>query len=271
MSDTGFIYTYWKKQQQLFNNYFSCLKKYPATDAVREIRTTIKKLRATLRLYVLMTEEKLLKYPLTQTEDFFTVIGSQRDIEVSLETLKSFEKDAGSTHPQLKRCLRSLLDISLQWTSKAVQQYKKKELGAVTLLLKSESSTIDDEKTKEKLVLIIETALVDCKNYFKQPHKLRQHLKEIYYWIKMGQESSLVEISYTEALHEILKLFGDWRNRQVFKTRIRHIRKDHLPKSFAEYEPIKIIEKKAAEEAEELLKTALVQTRQLLKKIGPKK
>ena len=87
----------------------------------------------------------------------------------------------------------------------------------------------------------------------------------------MGEESLSLEFEYTEELHRILAGFGDWRNMQVFHARIRHIRKDYLPKSFDEYESIKIIENDSKEKAENLLKTTLTKTRQLLKKIDPEK
>ena len=270
MSDTGFIYTYWKKQQQLFNKYFIVFKKYPETEAVREIRTTVKKFRAAFRLYLLFTEEKIDKYPLTVTEDFFAVLGIQRDIEVSLELLRNFEKKLIRTHPETKRCLRAILAISRNWTSKAVRKFKKKELVIVARLLKNGSAG-GTEGSKDKLRDIIETSLADSKNYFKEPHLLRQHLKEIYYWIKMGQESLSMEFEYTEELQKILNGFGDWRNIQVFHARTRHIRKDYLPKSYKEYESIKIIEKDSKEMAGQLLKTTLTKTRQLLKKIDPEK
>jgi hypothetical protein len=49
--------------------------------------------------------------------------------------------------------------------------------------LKNEKRDIKQEELKQKIAGIINTRIADCRDHFNKPHKLRQSLKEIYYWI----------------------------------------------------------------------------------------
>lgn len=267
MNNHNFIYLFWKKELLVFSKNLFVLKKYPDTNTVHDIRVSIKKLRAALELYVLISEEQLLAYPLKETEVFFNILGRQRDIEICLELLKSSEKDTGRVFNELKRSFRTILNTSRNWTIKAAKDYKKRELAAVALLLKTEKLPIENEELTTRIHAIIASHLAGSKKYFKQPHKLRQYLKGIYYWIKMIQEQLSVQIDYEKQLHQVLDDFGAWQDLQVFETRIKHFRKDFLPKSFAEYDSVKKLEADVLAKKQELLKAALNKTRHLIRKL----
>jgi hypothetical protein len=159
------------------------------------------------------------------------------------------------------------LSISYKWTKKAVEAYKKKELAAIALMLKTEASLIANEELKIKVAVVIGSHLADSRNYFKQPHKLRQNLKEIYFWIKIIQETLHYGVEYETELHQVLDDFGHWQDLQVLETRIKHFRKDFLPKSFQEYESVKTLETDVKEKKENLLKATLNKTDRLLTKV----
>jgi hypothetical protein len=52
----------------------------------------------------------------------------------------------------------------------------------------------------------------------------------------------------------------------VFEMKIKHFRKDYLPKTFSDYESTKMLEGVVKEKKEKLLKLALNKTRSLLRK-----
>jgi len=267
MSKYNFIYACWKKELQVFNKNLAALKKHPDTNTVHDIRVSIKKLRAALELYILVSEDRLLAYPLKETEDFFNILGRQRDIEICLYLLRDFEKDKRRVFNELKRHFRAILNSSFNWTIKAAKEYKKKEITSVALLLKTETLPLANEETETKVHSLITSYLTGCKKYYKQPHRLRQYLKGIYYWIKMIQEQLSVQIAYEKQLHQVLDDFGVWQDLQVFETRIKHFRKDFLPKSFAEYESVKMLETEVLKRKQKLLKATLNKTSRLIKKI----
>lgn len=265
MNYRNIVFPCWKKEQDVFNKNLAVLKQQPETNAVHDIRVTIKKLRALLRLYVFLTEEQLWKYPLKETEDLFTILGKQRDIEICLELLQDLEKETSKKYPEFRRYLDAALNTAQQWTTNAVRTYKKKELSAVALMLKTESIPLTNEELKLKAIRIIALQLSGCSAYFKQPHQLRQQFKEIYYWIKMAGEILAVRVDYEKKLHPLLDEFGEWQDMQVLETRTRHFRKDHLPRAFPEYESLKKLEAVIKEKGEALLKTTLNKTRHLIK------
>jgi len=267
MSKYNFIYACWKKELQVFDKNLAALKKHPDTNAVHDIRVSIKKLRSALELYVLISENRLLAYPLKETEDFFNILGRQRDIEICLDLLRDFEKDKRRVFNELKRYFSAILKSSFNWTIKAAKEYNKKEIASVSFLLKTETLPLANEETGTKVHPLITFYLTGCKKYYKQPHRLRQYLKGTYYWIKMIQEQLSVQIAYEKQLHQVLDDFGVWQDLQVFETRIKHFRKDFLPKSFAEYESVKMLETEVLKRKQKLLKATLNKTSRLIKKI----
>ena len=263
MAYLNFLYQYWKEEQQVFNKNLAILKEHSDKDAVHDLRVAVKKLRATLEIYVLLTKEPLWDYPLKETENLFTICGKQRDIEISLEVLTLLEKETSKKYQEFNRFLNSLLRTAIKWTSKAVTEYKKKELGAIATLLKTERS----ENIQTDLVSVIKTQLPECRNYYKKPHRLRQFLKEIYYWIKMIPGSSEEVKQYEKTIHDVLDDLGHWQDLKMFETRLRHFRKDYLPKAFSEYNQIEDLQKLIKEKEQKLLRKALGKIRQLVKKI----
>jgi CHAD domain-containing protein len=266
MGYTDFILIHWKKEQKVFNKNLAVLKQHPEKEAVHDLRVAVKKLRAALELYFLISEKPWQENPLKETEKLFSILGKQRDIEICLELIAISEKETGEKYAALKYYLRSLLSVACKWTKKAVQHYKKKELAGIALLLKDETLVIEEEELKHKIAGIINTRLTNCRNYYKKPHKLRQYLKEIYYWIKMIPGSLLFPVEYEKELQLLLDDFGNWQNLSVFEIRLKHFRKDYLPKTFPEYETTKMLRAAIKEKKEKLLKLALNRTRSLLKK-----
>ncbi len=266
MGYTDFIFILWKKEQRVFSKNLAVLKKQADKNAVHDLRVAVKKLRAALELYLLISEKPLQEDPLKETEQLFSILGKQRDIEICLEIIEASEKETGKKYAALKYYFRTVLSVAYQWTKKAVLQYKKKELEETAILLESETQVIEQEELKHKIAGIINARFADSRNYYKKPHKLRQNLKEIYYWIKMIPESLFFGVEYEKELHDVLDDFGNWQNLTVFEIKLKHFRKDYLPKTFPEYDSTKMLEAAVKEKKENLLRLALNQTSSLLKK-----
>lgn len=266
MGYTDFIFICWKKERKVFYKNLAVLKQHPGKKAVHDLRVAVKKLRAALELYLLISEKLLPEDPLKETEQLFSILGKQRDIEICLEIIDASEKETCKKYAALKYYFRSVLSVACTWTKKAVQQYNRKELEEIAVLLKNETQIIEEEELKQKIAGIINTHLANCKNYFKKPHKLRQYLKEIYYWINMFPESLAIGIEYEKELHDVLDDFGNWQNLTVFEIKLKHFRKDYLPKTFSEYDSTKMLEAVVKEKKEKLLSVALNKTRSLLRK-----
>lgn len=266
MGYSDFILTYWEKEQRVFTRNLAVLKKHPAKKAVHDLRVAVKKLRAALELHWLISGKSLAEEPLKETEQFFTTLGKQRDIEICLEIIDENEKETGKKYAVLKNYFVSVLSFAYEWSGNAAQQYKKKELAEIALLLKDDAGVYEQDELKHKITGIINTHLVNCKSYYIKPHKLRQKLKEIYYWIKMIPGSIIPRAEYEEELNQVLEDFGNWQNLVVAEIKIKHFRKDYLPGTSPEYDATKMLEATIKEKKDALLKVAIDKTRTLLKK-----
>lgn len=266
MGNTDFIFTSWEKEQKIFYKNFAALKKHPGKKAVHILRVAVKKLRAALELYLLIPEKTLPDDPIPETEQLFSILGKQRDLEICLELIDIFEKETGIKYTELKYYFRTVLSVAHKWTKKAVLQYKRKELDEIALLLKTATQVNEPENLKNKIKGIINTHLSNCRKYYKKPHKLRQYLKEIYYWTKMIPASLLFPVEFEKELQQVLDDFGNWQNLTVFEIKLKHFRKDYLPKKFPEYVTTKIMEAGVKEKKEKLLIVALNKTGGLMKK-----
>ena len=267
MDTTDFIHVLWKKEQREFNKNISVLKKHPAKKAVHDLRVAVKKLRAATELYYHVSEKPLPEDLLNETEKLFSILGKQRDVEICLEIIDKVQKETGKKYPQLKYYFRTILSVAQNWSKKAINNYKKKELDNLSIKIKDEMPVIEEDKLKNKIINIINTHLAGSTDLYKKPHKLRQQLKEIYYWIKMLPESIFNRYEYDKDLHQLLEDFGNWQNFIVFEIKLKHFRKDYLPKTFSEYESIKLLDADIKEKKERLLKDALYKTRILLKQV----
>lgn len=268
MAETGFILSYFEKEQKVFNKNLSILKKNTGKKAVHDIRVAVKKIRAAMHLFFLTSEKSLPEDLLPRTDQLFSVLGKQRDIEICIEIIDTFQKDAGKKYPELKKHFRSALAVTYKWTKNEVGQYKKKELANLVLMIKNTISGIEENELKSKIAFIINSHLAGIKDLFKKPHKLRQQLKEIYYWIKMIPQALFNGFAYEKNLQQLLEDFGNWQNLVVFEIKLRHFRKDFLPKTFSEYGSIKLLEADIKEKKDKLLKISLSKTRRLLKQLA---
>jgi hypothetical protein len=153
------------------------------------------------------------------------------------------------------------------WSHHALKNYREEELNGLTLLLSKDADETDKDWLIKKTIEIINEQLLQIKNYYRQPHKMRKLLKDVYYWLKMLPKDSISNTSLEKKLEKVLDDFGNWQNAEVLLSKARHFRKDSLPVSFGEYDSIKTFEKKTGERKETLLKDLLHKIKRHVKEI----
>jgi CHAD domain-containing protein len=267
MYSPAFIVAHWQEQHKVFLKNLEILKDHPDKDAVHDIRVAIKKLKAILELYIFLTAEKLWENPLNETETLFKVLGRQRDIDICLENLKKSVTESGFSFHELSSFFELVLKKARQWSSVAVRQYDENEIGRIKVLLKSEETQLTNEVTLQKAMTITTSQLLEARQLLKLPHQLRQHLKKIFYWVRMLPGKLPVAIHEKE-LHEITDDLGLWQDNEIFLARLRHFRKDYLPKTYDEYGQLGILALEIRNANKLLLGKALRKTRKLLKTVA---
>lgn len=267
MDNSDFLFILWNKEQKVFRKNLALIKKKPGKKAVHDLRVAIKKLRAALELHFLITEKPPGAISLKDTKQLFKILGKQRDIEICLELIAAFEKENGKKYASLKQYCRSVLSVTQKWSRNTVRQYKSKELEEAAIFLKEESLAYEQEELRIKIEGIINKYLTNCRSYYKDPHKIRQQLKQIYYWIKMTPDPLFPKVGYEKELNQLLDELGNWQDLYLFEIKLKRFRKEYQSKSFTDYESIKLLEAEVKEKKDSLLKLSLQKTSILMRKV----
>ena len=269
MNNANPILINWRKEQKVFNQNLSLLQKKLEKEAIHDLRVAIKKLRAYLELYSQLkkvTDPVEAGQPglLDKTEELFDTIGRQRDVEICLEVLTSFKEETNYSYPQLTLYLQAVLKITKAWSNQEIHGYKNKETKKIAFVLKQDNEIENTRELNQYIQSIIRHSAGETKSQFKKPHLLRKNLKSVYYWINIVNDNSEY---HPELLHNILDDLGSWQDKEIALQRIKHFRKDYLPKSFDEYNKLKELEQYIDEKKSMLIKEACNKTRKWIKTI----
>ena len=267
MATYTILYLHWKKSQKDFDKQLSRLQEQIITAAVHESRVTIKKIRAILNLYILFIKEPGWEQQLKRTEILFNILGRQRDVEICRSLTTSFEKETNASCKEWRQYLQTLLKITGAWANQEIHDYHKKELAKIALALKQDNKLPVGEDFFSALTTIIHTRLSAAKKHLRKPHQVRRNLKEVYYWISLFPANYAGKTWQPDALHNLLDDLGNWQDNEILLQRIKHFRKDYLPKAFEEYKRLIAFQDKINDNKRLLLKTANSKVRRWMKMV----
>lgn len=263
------ILVQWKKEQKVFEKNLALLRQKLNKEAIHDLRVAIKKLRAYFELYLLLkkTEDLAsgsLDGSLHSTEELFNTTGRQRDVEICLDIITEFKKSPSISINQFSLYLQTILKITKAWTNQEIHRYKNKELKKIAFLLKQEPEFSNSIELEQIIKSAIDEKVGKIRTHFKKPHLLRKNLKSVYYWLNLIDQSEKYQ---PPLLHNILDDLGSWQDHDVLLVRMKHFRKDYLPKSFDEHAVLKELEKNIQERKGNLLRSVINKTRKWLKAI----
>lgn len=267
MVDFNPIHQHWKKHQKDFNNNLKQLQQRLNTDSIHDIRVATKKLRAILKLYNLINTEADWNYLFLKTDILFDTLGKYRDIEICISLITVLEKEKKIRFNELRAYLNAMLKMIRGWVNQEIHRYHPKELPRIGLLLKQDNSLSDNEKFLQLLSQIIQANITTIKKSINEPHKVRKSLKEIYYWLSFFPEEQIKDLWHYKELQDILDEYGTWQDNEVLEIRIKHFRKDFLPKSNKEYPQLKEIQIHIQEIKQQLLNSANGKLKKWMKKV----
>lgn len=267
MAGYNTIFIHWKKSQKDVETNLLQLQKRITTEAVHDIRVAIKKLRSYLNLYSVLKKEPGWEYLLGKTDILFDVLGRHRDVETCLALTIAFEKETNTACTEWKNHLQLQLKITRSWVNQEIHRYHKNELHKIALLLKQDNSLAADTDFSQSLYLVIKNHLSETKKHFRQPHFTRKKLKELYYWIALFNNENTLAQWHQKELHVVLDDLGNWQDNEILATRVRHFRKDYLPKPFKEYLLLKDFQNRIKEKKSLLLRSASSKTRGWMNKV----
>ncbi len=260
MPATFFIILHWRRQQRVFLQNLAKLTQQQETKAIHDLRVAIKKLRAYLKLLVILINKMDSETGFEKTEQLFDVLGKHRDIEIGLSLLQLFEKENKITYTAFRFQLKTALQRTGIWTQNALNKYDGKELIALTKNIEQHLKEADKQKLLDKTATILNREIKrlkqDGKHFSDRPHEMRKALKNIFYWISICPKDFLINSDQLKKLKKTLDLLGDWRDHEMLHQKVKHFRKDFVPGGREEYLLLKELEKSIEHKMEELLRKA---------------
>ena len=260
MPETFFILLNWKKQQRICLQNLAKLNKQQETKAVHDLRVATKNLRSYLKLLTILLNKIEDESSFEKTEHLFSVLGKQRDIEMGLLLLQSFEKENMTTYTAFRSQLKMALQQTKAWVQKALSKYDEKELADVTRQWEQQLKDTDKQRLLNKTGVVINKEIKKlkraAKNFTRQPHEVRKMLKDIFYWISICPKDFLINTSQLKKLKKSLDWLGDWQDHAMLHRKVKHFRKDFVPSSREEYLLMKELEKSIEVKMGKMLKKA---------------
>lgn len=189
-------------------------------DALHDWRVAVKKIRAAVKLGLAISGIPDSPDRLKETESLFAGSGKRRDVEICLELINQYMVRAGSLLPFLRYQKRAT-GIGFR---KALKKYAGSETGKATGWIKSSTGKLPPKELEKRIHTQIALLSAAVLTESGKPHRLRKHLKTLYYWYDIAGVSGPPK----EKLNHLCEQLGEWQDREVCQTLLRHYRKDYL-------------------------------------------
>ena len=231
----NFILKHWIKQQAVFLQNLEELKKQGKADTVElvhDLRVSTKKLRAYLKLLGMLLGKNAYSTLFQKTEDLFNVVGKHRDIEMALQGLKVLEKSKKISYTAFRYHLEVGLEQLWTWVGSALDDYKEKDLLALTVMVEKDLNDKTDDELLKSVKAIVETELTRSRRLTnrlnEQPHLIRKLFKDIFYWASLLPKEILPP-EQLKSISKSLDNLGNWQDLEMLHSKIKHFRKDFVP------------------------------------------
>lgn len=245
MPALNFLLRHWNKEQRIFLLNLAILKKEINPKAIHDLRVSVKKLRAYLKLYSIICKPSV-KNDFSETEKLFSVLGKHRDLEINIRLLELHEKENLNEFPFFKAQLHANLKLSSLRINPAIREYDDEELRNLTQKIKPDLVILTDDviiKNIEELIkLHLKKINQQTKKIDSQAHDARKLLKDIYYWIGIYPGAIFFTEEQKRKLDKILDGLGNWQDQEVVLTKVKHFRQDFVAKKTDEFNDLKQLE-----------------------------
>jgi CHAD domain-containing protein len=218
MPAENFLLSNWEREVDSLKKH---LKKFSTEriEVIHKFRINIKKLRAYLKLYLLISKRKEDRELFRETENLFSVFGEHRNLELNKNSaVKIFPGD------------KNLSDAFVNWLEERqakleidsrLKQYDPGSLDELSAVMKDSMLNMDGEVLMKEISDINHHYLKKAKkhmHHFGQNfHQIRKELKTIFYLSKISFPSAGFSKAEIDKLEEILELLGSIQDNEVTK------------------------------------------------------
>ncbi len=278
MPEENPILLYWRSELQVFNENLLSLREQINEKATHDLRVAIKKLRSCFKIYSELAKKKNKRGLPADIDSLFSILGKQRDIEMSKALLLSLGgKNKALLNPILVY-LQLLQEQAGEYSRPPIQQIEEEKLEALTSQMETGLANLNDDellsKSKETINASVNKVEDDLKHFKERFHRIRKQLKDIFYQSKMFHGKSSFSKSQLKILDTILDRLGNVHDHEVLISNLKNFRKTILADTMKEYAMIKRIEERVKKKKDDLLDKAYTSTEELIeghKRDDPKK
>ena len=268
MSDENPILIYWRSELEVFNKNLLSLRQQMNEEAVHDLRVAIKKLRSCFKIYSELVKKKNKNGLPPGVDSLFSILGKQRDIEMSKKLLLSLGgKNKAFLNPMLVY-LQLLQDQAGEYSRPSIQQLEPGKFDGLTNQMQAGLVKMDNEellsKSKEAVNSSVEKVEDDLNHFKERSHLVRKKLKDIFYQSKMFHANGTFSKPELKTLDGILDYLGDIHDHDVLISNLKNFRKTILVNKMKEYAMIKRIEERAKKKKDDLLDKAYTATEKLI-------
>ena len=216
MPAENFLLSNWEREVDSLKKH---LKKFSTEriELIHKFRINIKKLRAYLKLYLLITKRKEDRELFMETENLFSVFGEHRNMELNKTRSKKIfpaDKNLADSYVHWLNENQSKLEIELK-----LRQYHPGSLDVLSAVMKENMLNRDGEVLVKDISDINHHYLKKAKkhmHYFGQNfHMIRKELKTIFYLSKISFPGAGFSKAEIEQLEEVLELLGSIKDNEV--------------------------------------------------------
>lgn len=238
MGEDLFILKSWDEQVLVFTNNLQIIRNRPTKKAVHDIRVSVKKIRAYLRLRQEITGEKWNEQ-FAGTKILFQTLGKQRDLEMTLALLSKYHRKENTSLIHFKKFLQLNCRLARQWSKRATAEYKEEELQNLTNSFYTSFSPVANEELINRIREMAEKTLKKLSkllgSFKKNVHEIRKLLKDLYYWLKACPENPVENLIRLKVLENILRNLGKWQDYFIFLRKLKDFKKEFLVKGSEEF------------------------------------
>jgi len=262
------ILSHWRAEIKVFSKNFSLLQQRVSEDAVHDLRVAIKKLRSYFKLYVALSEKEFDKTLFASTGELFSLLGKQRNIEITRKILLKMAQVKREPLSPLLLYLQLIQDQVGEFCRRSIRHYKKEELVDLTAHLEKGLENFSPEEILEGTKKVIASSMDNIKdhlNHFdEESHLVRKDLKDIFYRAKIFGNEDLLSKEKIKAIDKTLDHLGNIQDHEMMITNLKGFRKTVLSNRVDEYSFIKKIEDRAKKRKKSLLRKANDMTSKLV-------
>jgi CHAD domain-containing protein len=209
MPEENFLLSHWQSEVDSLKKH---LKKFSSErlEQVHKFRINIKKLRAYLRLYLLISKRKEDRQLFRETENLFSVFGEHRNMELNKSRAKKLfpeSREISFAYLSWLEDVQSKLDVEV-----IIEQYDPSGLDELSGVMKENLKNKDGKELMNEISEInnkyLKKAKMHMHHFSKNFHQVRKELKTIFYLSKISFPLNGFSKAELERLEEILELLG---------------------------------------------------------------